>query len=103
MTQAPPPAASPKTNGLAIASLVLGIASIVVCLGCLAGIPAIICGHLAMKQIAQRGEAGAGMAKAGLIIGYIITALSILIGILVAAGLVALPWAEVQHQVNMVE
>jgi hypothetical protein len=80
MTQAPPPPATPKTNGLAIASLVLGIASIV-CLGCVAGIPAIICGHLALKQIAARGEGGAGMAKAGLIIGYIITILCILLGI----------------------
>jgi len=102
MTQAPPPPATPKTNGLAIASLVLGIASIV-CLGCVAGIPAIICGHLALKQIAARGEGGAGMAKAGLIIGYIITVLFILIAILAALGMGSLPWAERQQQGMMME
>jgi hypothetical protein len=103
MTQAPPPAAAPKTNGLAIASLVLGIASFVVCLGCVAGIPAIICGHLALRQIAERGEGGTGMAKAGLILGYIATALCIVFAILLAVGLVSVPWAEVQQQMHTME
>jgi len=103
MTQAPPPPpATPKNNGLAIASLILGIASIVTCLGCIPGIPAIICGHMALKQIAQTGAAGAGMAKAGLIMGYITTALSIIAIILAAVGLVSMPWAHMQSQPFMV-
>jgi hypothetical protein len=85
MTQVPPagPPVQEKPNTLAIVSLILGIASVVLCLMCVAGIPAIICGHLALKQIAQGQGGGAGMAKAGLIMGYIMTALGI-VGIILA-------------------
>ena len=60
----------PKTSVLAIWSLVLGILSIM-CLG-LPGVPAIICGHLALSKIKKsRGaETGGGLAIAGLITGY---------------------------------
>jgi hypothetical protein len=63
----PPPQAG---NGLAIASLVLGI---FFCLGPLAGIPAVICGHLARSRIRHSlaPAGGAGMALAGLILGYL--------------------------------
>ncbi|HUU09994.1 MAG TPA: DUF4190 domain-containing protein, partial [Phycisphaerae bacterium] len=67
MTGAPPAA---KTNGLAIASLILGILSMI-CLGALAGIPAVICGHVAMGRIRASGEGGRGMAIGGLVMGYI--------------------------------
>lgn len=65
---------APTTNGLAIAALVCG------CLGfvtCISGIAAIILGHLARKQIRESGgtQQGDGMALAGLILGYVITAL----------------------------
>jgi hypothetical protein len=56
------------TNGLAIAALVCGIAQFAVGI---TFIPAIICGHMARRQIRQTGEAGDGMALAGLILGYI--------------------------------
>jgi type IV pilus assembly protein PilA len=63
----------PKTDGGAIASLVLGIASIALCLTFLAGIPAIIVGHISLSRIKKsmgrlKGE---GLALAGLILGYI--------------------------------
>ena len=60
------------TNGMAVASLVLGLLSWA-CLGCLAGIPGIICGHMALAQIRSSGyaEEGRGLAIAGLILGYI--------------------------------
>lgn len=61
-----PPA--PPTSGLAIASLVCGVGGFVVGLSF---IPAIICGHLARRQIRQTGEQGAGLALAGLILGYV--------------------------------
>jgi hypothetical protein len=67
-----PPAA--PTNGLAIAALVCGVGGFVIGLSF---IPAIICGHLARKQIRQTGEQGAGLALAGLILGYVGTALFI--------------------------
>lgn len=66
------PSPPPPQSGLAITSLVLGILSLV-CLGFLAGIPAIICGHKARSR-ARRAPAqygGAGMALAGLIMGYV--------------------------------
>ena len=64
-------------QGLAIASLVLGICSLtlVCCGGFLIGIPAVICGVIAIKQ-ANRGEAtGKGMAIAGVTTGGISLAL----------------------------
>lgn len=68
------------TNGMAIAALV----------GSLVFAPlGIILGHIARSQIKRTGEGGRGMATAGLIIGYVVTALSI-IGTLIAIALVLL-------------
>jgi len=64
----------PKVHGLAVASLVLGIVSLVICwLGILTAVPAAICGHAALRAIkAEPTEyGGGGMAIAGLITGYI--------------------------------
>ncbi|MES2923272.1 MAG: DUF4190 domain-containing protein [Verrucomicrobiota bacterium] len=63
---------NPATSGLAIASLVCGIVSLVTCLVFI-GIPAVICGHLAMNQIANSPTpmVGRGMALAGLVCGYL--------------------------------
>jgi len=59
------------TSGLAITSLVCGILSLT-CIFFL-GIPAVICGHMAMHQIANSRNlvTGRGMALAGLICGYL--------------------------------
>jgi len=65
----PPVLPTPPTSGLAVASMVCGIAEIFT-LG-LAAIPAVILGHLARGQIRQTGERGDGMAVAGLILGYL--------------------------------
>jgi hypothetical protein len=68
--QGPYPAYPPalRTNGLAIASLVCGVGTFVIGLSF---IPAIICGHIARRQIRQTGEQGGGLALAGLILGYV--------------------------------
>jgi hypothetical protein len=72
----PPPLttghAAGQQNGLAITSLVLGLLSLV-CLPVLAGIPAIICGHLARGRARRLPGlyGGAGFALAGLIMGYV--------------------------------
>jgi hypothetical protein len=78
-----PPA--PPTNGLAVASLVCGIGTFVVGVSF---IPAIICGHIARRQIRQTGQQGGGMALAGLILGYVGGALfALLIAVfLIVAG-----------------
>lgn len=39
----------------------------------------IVCGHLALGQIARTGESGRGLAMSGLIIGYISTGLILLV------------------------
>src|SRR5713101_6726396 len=59
---------STQTNGLAVAALICGVAQIMA--GPLTGIPAIILGHIARSRIRQTGEQGAGLALAGLILGY---------------------------------
>jgi len=63
----------PKTDGGAITSMVLGIASFVLCLSFLAGIPAIILGHISRSKIKKSmGRLqGDGLALTGLILGYI--------------------------------
>lgn len=54
---------SQKTNGMAIAAMVLGIVGV--------SIVAIILGHVSLSQIKRTGEQGRGMALAGVILGYI--------------------------------
>ena len=85
MTQAPPaaPLVPQKNNTLAIVSLVCGIASLVLC-GCVAGIPAIICGYYAKKQIAEGKGGGATLAKVGMILGIISIALTVVVLIIYA-------------------
>jgi hypothetical protein len=66
-----PAAASPRplTCGLAIASLVLSVATVVI--GPFGYIPGIICGHLARRRIRRNpGLSGKGLATAGLALGY---------------------------------
>jgi hypothetical protein len=80
----PAPMLPPKTNSLAITSLVCGVAQIM--FGPLATIPAIVCGHVGRSQIRRTGESGAGMAVAGLVLGYA----GLVLGLLAIAGIVAL-------------
>jgi hypothetical protein len=62
------PAPVAETNGFAIASLACGLAQFM--FGPLATIPAIVFGHMARGQIRRTGEQGAGLALAGLILGW---------------------------------
>jgi len=77
-----------KTNTKAIWALVLGIIS-VVCCGLVAGIPAIILGNMAKKEIATTGQPGRGMAQAGFILGIISIAVTVLSVIVYGAGLMS--------------
>lgn len=69
-----------QQNGLAITSFVLGLMSLL-CFGFLAGLPAIICGHMARGRARRLpGQyGGAGFALAGLIMGYVSLLVSLLI------------------------
>ena len=64
------------TNGLAVASLACGIAQFA--FGPLATIPAIVLGHMARSQIKRTGEQGAGLALAGLVLGWAAAILGVL-------------------------
>jgi len=81
------------TDGKATASLVLGILSIM-CFSVLAGIPAIILGVLARKDIARSGGAlqGGGLAIGGMILG----AFSVLIAGAYVVGMAAV-FATASH------
>jgi len=75
-----------STNGLAVASLICGIGQMF-SLG-LTGIPAIILGHTALRQIRRNGEEGKGLATVGLTLGWIGTTLMafILLMVIVTAA-----------------
>ncbi|MEW2594670.1 DUF4190 domain-containing protein [Micromonospora aurantiaca] len=75
----PPPGAYPgyampasRTNTLAIVALVLSLVGFTSCITAPIGA---IMGHVARKQIRETGEQGEGMAKAAIIVGWILTAL----------------------------
>ncbi len=73
-----------RTNGLAVASLACGVGQVFFWF--LAAIPAVVLGHMARRQIRQTGEDGAGMALAGLILGWIgIAATVLFVAVIVAA------------------
>jgi Domain of unknown function (DUF4190) len=75
---------APKTNGLAIASLILGI----VWLYWIGSILALIFGYMAKKQIDESGgrETGRGMAVAGIVLGWVGIGFVIIAIIVVAIG-----------------
>ena len=71
-----------KINGLALASFACGFAQFI--FGPPAAIPAIVLGHVARRQIKRTGEQGAGLALAGLILGWATVILAI---VLIVVGL----------------
>ena len=80
----PVPAGPPKTNSRAVAAMICGIAEFFT-FG-LTSIPAVILGHTARGEIRRTGEAGAGLAMTGLILGWLAIGLWLLFwaGVLVA-------------------
>jgi len=89
----PDPAAGPartasgsRTNGYAIASLACGLGQFAV--GPLATIPAIVFGHMAMSRIRRTGEQGAGLAIAGLVLGWGAVIFAIIVAVIaIVAGM----------------
>ena len=78
----------PPTDGMAIASLVVSCVAVLgLCgygLGGLIGVVGAVLGHASRRRIRANGADGAGMALAGIIIGWIAAG----IGLLVIAGIV---------------
>ncbi|GGA57435.1 hypothetical protein GCM10011490_03990 [Pseudoclavibacter endophyticus] len=67
------PAPAQSTNTMAIIALVSSF---------FISIAGIICGHIALNQIKKTGEQGRGLAMAGLIIGYVMLAITVIVVIL---------------------
>jgi hypothetical protein len=83
---------SAPTCGLAIASMVCGIVGFMLCYFCaLLGIPAVICGHMALKQMNESPVpmSGRGMALTGLILGYLWIGLTLLAIFAVVIGAIS--------------
>ena len=78
----PYPYVQRRTNGFAIASMVLGI----LWLYWVGSILALVFGYIARNQIQERGESGGGMATAGIVLGWIGVGF---IGLAVVVGLAA--------------
>jgi type II secretory pathway pseudopilin PulG len=98
---APPPATvlppvEPKTDGKAVASLIFGIVGVltaIVLIGIVLGIPAVILGHMSRSNIKKSmGQLkGAGMALAGLIMGYISLAGVLVLPFILIVAAIAIP------------
>ncbi|MFL6089008.1 MAG: alpha/beta fold hydrolase [Aeromicrobium sp.] len=82
---------APPISGKAIWSLVLGIASVVLVFGCglLTGIPAVVLGFSAKRDVALSGgaERGRGIAIAGIVTGVVGMLVSALFLLAVGAGI----------------
>ena len=76
----PPPTG---TNSMAVASMVLGVAEFFT-MG-LTAVPAVICGHIARRQMRMTQQRGEGLATSGLVLGYMAI---IFWAVLIAASLV---------------
>lgn len=93
MTQQPPPGTPPPgfgpppTNGHAVAALVLGVISLTGC-SFVTGIPAMILGRMAQREIAesQGRSAGHDLATLGFWLGLVAT----VVGTLAVLGVLAL-------------
>lgn len=97
-----------KNNGMAIASLVLGIAGIpfICCCysGTIMGILAVVFGFISRNKIRASGgtEKGDGMALAGIITGFVAVGLSILLIVLSLTNVLSSNefWNEFQKQLQ---
>ncbi len=71
----------PKTNALAIVSLVSSLVGLFLILPLIGSVAAVITGHIALRQLKTSGEGGHGMALAGTIIGWVGVGLIVLVGV----------------------
>jgi uncharacterized membrane protein len=71
----------PRTNSMAVGALVCGIGQLFFLFP--ASVAAVVLGHIARSQIKRNGEAGDGMALAGLVLGWIGISLTVLFTLLI--------------------
>lgn len=84
----------PPTNGMAVAALVVSIIGAVgLCgygIGGLIGGVGAILGHVARRQIRERGEGGDGLALAGVIVGWIACGIAVAAIVVIVIFIVAI-------------
>lgn len=71
-------APAPKTNVLAIISMIASILGFIWILPLVGSLGGAIMGHLSLNQIKRTGEAGRGMALAGVIVGWVGVAFAVI-------------------------
>jgi hypothetical protein len=78
----------PTTNGFAVASLVLGIVGLALCLVVVGPILALVFGYKARREIDESNglQTGRGLATAGIVLGWIGVGLAALWIVLIAIG-----------------
>lgn len=85
-----------RTSGLAIASIVMALA-----LGPFGVLPAIICGHVALRKIERDSSLrGRGLALAGLIVGYSILGLTIVLSVPILLPMLAYHKAAMYPEIS---
>ena len=95
------PAYGYPKNSLGVWSLVLGIAAFVLSCGFFTGIPAIIVGNMGKRAASEGLANNPGLSKAGVILGWIATVLS-LIGIILFIILIANgDWETIINDANI--
>ena len=98
--------AQPTTNGMAIASLILGIVGLLLgwLLLFIPNILAIVFGHIASSQIkhSHGSQTGQGLAIGGLVMGYLIVTVGV-IGILAAIAIPAYQGYTTQAALNGID
>ncbi|MFD1547024.1 DUF4190 domain-containing protein [Nonomuraea guangzhouensis] len=82
-----PPTRERRTNGLAVAALVLGLTGFITC--GFTSILAVVFGHVSLGQIRRDGTDGRGMALAGTILGWFLTGAWLLFWVLSWTGAIS--------------
>ena len=82
------PQATRSTNGMAIASLVLGIVGALGCTWFIPSILALVFGYIARRQIRESGgaQAGLGFTTAGIILGWLGVVIGLVFFVFVFSG-----------------
>lgn len=77
------PASLPPTEPLAIVSLVSAVLGLTALPG-LGSVVGVVTGHLALRRLRTSGRGGEGLAKGGLVVGYL--GIAIAVAVLVGLG-----------------
>jgi len=76
------------TSGMATASMIFGIAGLLLFCLVIPSLVAVICGHSALVETRQGHKAGHGQAVAGLILGYAVLIPVVIFGVVWLVGLI---------------